>query len=131
MSNIKGSLVQQTADQVLHAVQRIARCDFQTGIFAYTTTTGEVTWIGFADHGPKRRYFTVSDAHSEDPKVNLITKSESTRNIEDVDLHENIELTLSLDELVSGGFTSVHRLLGLAHMITIVPAEDKRLRAVI
>lgn len=127
MTNLKGSLVPQTAADVIAAVQKIAHCDFRTGIYAYTTTTDELTWVGFAQHGDGHRFFTIHDAGKEMPIIRVLSKDQSMMHmsgeIGEVDVTD-IDYDLTLNELTADSFKSVMRLLGLDHMA----AESQRIR---
>ena len=127
MTNLKGSLVPQTATDVVAVMQKIAHCDFSTGLYAYTSTTGELTWVGFAQHGDGHRFFTIHDAGKERPIIRVLSKDQSMMHmsgeIGEVDVTD-IDYDVTLAELTADNFQGVMRLLGLEHMA----AESQRIR---
>lgn len=114
----------QDANAVHKVINDIGSCDFNTGMYAHTTGDGERTWVCYAQHHA-RRYFTITDANTDNPLIHVLSKDQSlmTQGIDDVD-PTDVEYTLTLVELTADSFGSVHRLLGLDH----VQKTDKRLR---
>lgn len=128
MTTAVDTTASQTADQVVAVMQQIAQCDFRTGLYTNTTHMGELTWVGFAQHGDGHRFFTIHDAGGEVPLIRVLSKDQSMMHFAcepaDVDVTD-IDYDVTLAELTAGGFASVRRLLGLGHLAD----EAKRIRS--
>lgn len=118
---------EQSVNDVVWAIQKIARCDFRTGLYAYTTASRpeDVAWVGYAEHADQRRYFLMVDTGTPEPKIALLSKSESRKPIEEVNIGGNIEVALSIAECTKNGFSGVKRALGLDHLPRIVKDTTK------
>jgi len=122
--------IAQTANDVHAVMHSIARCDFRTGLYAYTTCNKDkVTWVGFAQHGDGYRFFTIHDAHTDRPTLKVLSKDQSmvhmSGEIGEVDVAD-IDYEVTLAELMADNFTSVRRLLGLEHLAAQFGRTRKR-----
>ena len=120
MTNLKGSLVPQTANDVHDVMHKIAQCDFRTGFYGYTSgNKGDVTWVGFAQHGDGHRFFTIHDANTDQPMLRVLSKDQSMMHmsgeIGEVDVTD-IDYEVTLEALVCRSFPGVVELLGLSYL---------------
>jgi hypothetical protein len=103
----------QTANNILTAVGKIAKCGFETGYYIYTKDGGKnYSVICFASDGPHRRYFSIGKADTEKPLIYPVVRTESKKEIQDVNLGP-FEWPIALQDLIKGGHDSVLRGLGL------------------
>ena len=120
MTNLKGSLVSQTANDVHDVMHKIAQCDFSTGLYGYTSIDkGIVIWVGFAQHGDGHRFFTIHDAHTPKPTLQVLSKDQSMMHssgeIGEVDVND-IDYEVTLEALICRNFPGVIDLLGLSYL---------------
>lgn len=120
MTNLKGSLVPQTANDVHDVMHKIAECDFRTGFYGYTSgSKGDVTWVGFAQHGDGHRFFTIHNANTDQPTLRVLSKDQSMMHmsgeIGEIDVTD-IDYEVTLEALICRKFSGVVDLLGLTYL---------------
>jgi hypothetical protein len=107
----------QTADDVHSVMWKIALRDFRTALYADTTIEkNNVVWIGLVQRGSKHRFVTIHDAHTKQPKLRILSRSQSeiygpAQIADAVILDAEGEITLA--SLLSGGHEGIVMMLNL------------------